>query len=110
MEVVPKPSVVSCCNINQISTGKKSLIFFLLFLYIKADANHFMLEPVAAEDMAAEIREEARRQRVNEAMGMGMFFGPPRRQRRKEYGRPNAKAGDMYCAADYLMIPGGKDS
>ena len=109
MEIPPSHLLLVVVISTRSLLEKKSLIFFLLFLYIKADANHFMLEPVAAEDMAAEIREEARRQRVNEAMGMGMFFGPPRRQRRKEYGRPNAKAGDMYCAADYLMIPGGKD-
>ena len=78
------------------------------FMQLTADSNHFMLEPVEAEDMSAEMRKKRRQEAVNDAMGMSLLFPRPPR-RRKLYGRPNAKAGDMYCAADYLMIPGGQD-
>jgi len=80
------------------------------YMELQADSNHFMLEPVKAEDMAKEIRQEQRAQAVHEAMGLGFLSPSPNRNRRKQYGRPNAKAGDMYCAADYILIPGGQDT
>ena len=58
---------------------------------LQADANHFMLEPIKAEDMAREIRQETRAQQVHEAMGLGFLSPSPSRNRRRQYGRPNAK-------------------
>ena len=62
---------------------------------LQADSNHFMLEPVKAEDMAKEIRQEQRAQAVHEAMGLGFLSPSPNRNRRKQYGRPNAKVSDQ---------------
>lgn len=80
------------------------------FMELQADANHFMLEPVDAEDMSAEIRKKEKEDRISDAMGMSLLFPRPARHKKKQYGRPNAKAGDMYCAADYVLIPGGQDT
>ena len=61
------------------------------FMELQADANHFMLEPVEAEDMSAEIRQKQREELVHDAMGMSLLFPRPARSKKKKYGRPNAK-------------------
>ena len=69
---------------------------------LQADSNHFMLEPVKAEDMAKEIRQEQRAQAVHEAMGLGFLSPSPNRNRRKQYGRPNAKVIPNAINTTYL--------
>ena len=61
------------------------------FMELRADSNHFMLEPVEAEEMPTRTRMEERAQAVHEAMGMGLLFPALNRQTHKKYGRPNAK-------------------
>ena len=61
------------------------------FVELQADPNHFMLEPVDADDMSKERKKEEREKMINDAMGMSFFAPPPPRKKEKKYGRPNAK-------------------
>ena len=65
---------------------------------MQADANHFMLEPVDAEDMSKERKKEEREQMINDAMGMSFFAPPAPRKKTKKYGRPNAKESINYLS------------
>ena len=64
------------------------------FVELQADPNHFMLEPVDAEDMSKERKKEEREKMINDAMGMSFFAPPPPRKKQKKYGRPNAKESE----------------
>ena len=61
------------------------------FVELQADPNHFMLEPVDADDMSKERKKEEREKMINDAMGMSFFAPPIPRKKEKKYGRPNAK-------------------
>ena len=65
------------------------------FVELQADPNHFMLEPVDAEDMSKERLKEEREKMINDAMGMSFFAPPVPRKKQKKYGRPNAKESEL---------------
>ena len=62
------------------------------FVELQADPNHFMLEPVDADDMSKERKKEEREKMINDAMSF--FAPPPPRKKTKKYGRPNAKESE----------------